>query len=374
MNLMQAKKAIPVTFKLGITPFLWGVHGIGKSQAVHQLTREMGIGFIDLRLGQMEVGDLLGLPEFIERKGNKFTMFAVPDWFPKEGTSGILFLDELNRATRDVLQAVFQLILDKRLHQYKLPNTWYIVAAGNPSSSEYFVTEMEAALKDRFCHLKVESDYMVWMKYAESQKFNEDVIEFINVQPELLNTAKDDFQMEATPSNRSWEFVSKLDNMLEDEKVDQDLYENIVDGLVGEKARLAYMAYKNKKNKELLFTGKEVLNNIEKYEKVLEKIASGDKSRLDVLNKVATEIGSIVQEMKTIDDFKKVEKGFVRFFEIAPAEVTYMSARTLITTLKSNEHPLQKKISDTFRKDGSILEAKVNEVAAVKEKKEKKKE
>ena len=374
MNLLQAKKAVPVTFKLGITPFLWGVHGIGKSQAIYQLTKEMGIDFIDLRLGQMEVGDLLGLPEFIERKGNKFTMFAIPDWFPKEGTSGILFLDELNRATRDVLQAVFQLILDRRLHQYKLPNTWHIVAAGNPSSSEYFVTEMEAALKDRFCHIKVESDFRIWMKYAESQKFHESIVEFINVQPELLNTAKDDFQLEATPSNRSWEFVSKLELLKEKEEIDQDLYEGILDGLIGEKARLAYMAYLNKKNKELLFTGKEVLNTFEKYEKILEKISSGEKSRVDVLNKLAKEIDDIIKEMKTVDDFKKVEKAFVRFFEIVPAEITYIFARTLITELKSNEHPLQKKISDIFRKDGSILEAKINEVAAIKEKKEKKKE
>ena len=109
---------------------------------------------------------------------------------------------------------------------------------------------MEAALKDRFCHIKVESDYRIWMKYAESQKFHESIVEFINVQPELLNTAKDDFQLEATPSNRSWEFVSKLELLKEKEEIDQDLYEGILDGLIGEKARLAYMAYLNKKNKQ----------------------------------------------------------------------------------------------------------------------------
>src|ERR1700680_792881 len=111
-----AEKQVPVTVAMV------GPSGVGKSAIENQLAKEltrdlkMDFGFIDLRLATQEPGDLIGNPY---RDGN-VTRNAMPAWFPKEGTRGILCLEELNRAPNDVRQCIFQLIWDRKLHTASL--------------------------------------------------------------------------------------------------------------------------------------------------------------------------------------------------------------------------------------------------------------
>lgn len=149
MRISELKASLPYLFKAGVVPLIWGHHGIGKSQSVAQYAKENGLGFIDLRLSLMEPGDLLGLADL--SSGN--TRFAPPSWLPKSG-KGILFLDEINRARKDTQNASFQLVLDRMIHEYLLPLGWHVVAAANPPGDEYVgVSEMDAALLSRFCHV-----------------------------------------------------------------------------------------------------------------------------------------------------------------------------------------------------------------------------
>ena len=137
MKIQTLKECLPYLFEANIATLVIGHHGVGKSQAVAQYAKEQKIGFMDLRLGTQDVGDLLGLAEFVtelqpytftnpetgkEETGTRevkvATKFMRPDWFPTDPDSkGIIFMDEINRARRDVLQAVFQLVLDKWRHQ-----------------------------------------------------------------------------------------------------------------------------------------------------------------------------------------------------------------------------------------------------------------
>ena len=149
------KAALPFLFKANVPTLIHGRHGVGKSQGIFQVSQELqyvhptkgktSYDFIDLRLGNMEVGDLLGLADFEEdENGNKIaTKFMRPSWLPTDPDScGILFLDEINRARRDVLQAAFQLVLDKKIHEYELPKGWVVVGACNPNTDEYIVTDI----------------------------------------------------------------------------------------------------------------------------------------------------------------------------------------------------------------------------------------
>jgi MoxR-like ATPase len=103
-------------------------HGVGKSSVVKQVTEDLDIGFFDVRLSQCEVGDIKGLPYLDEE--NSQTKFFKPQWWPKDPASkGVLFFDELNRASKDVLQAVFEICLDRRLDGEALPDGWRVVAA-----------------------------------------------------------------------------------------------------------------------------------------------------------------------------------------------------------------------------------------------------
>ena len=140
MRIRDVKRNLKLIFKgdQPITPFLWGKPGIGKSQLVAQVAKEMGIGFIDLRLSQLDSTDLRGIPSPHPDEG--LCRWLPPEFLPFEQfasfekdypNGGILLLDEFNRARPDVLQSAFQLVLDRSVGLSKLRKNWYLVAAGN---------------------------------------------------------------------------------------------------------------------------------------------------------------------------------------------------------------------------------------------------
>uniref|UniRef100_UPI0025DB766D AAA family ATPase n=1 Tax=Sulfuricurvum sp. TaxID=2025608 RepID=UPI0025DB766D len=101
-----------------IPTFLWGAPGIGKSSIIKQIARESGIECIDLRLSLMDPTDLKGIPFY--EKDSHSALWAPPSFLPREGR-GILFLDELNSAAPAVQASAYQLILDRKVGEYTLP-------------------------------------------------------------------------------------------------------------------------------------------------------------------------------------------------------------------------------------------------------------
>jgi len=209
MNVTQTLnflKYSPISQAILIT----GAHGIGKSEVVRQAAKEMGGGFVDMRLSQNDVGDLKGMP-FL---ANGRTFFAPPDWFPMDensaermnilltgigqkisegqlGPKGILFLDEFNRATRECEQAAFELVLDRRLNMISLPPGWRVVAAINDDSEIYNVNDMEPALLSRFAVIPFVPSVDEWLSWAKVNDVHEAVYQFITKQPESLDVKKD---------------------------------------------------------------------------------------------------------------------------------------------------------------------------------------
>jgi MoxR-like ATPase len=123
MNITQLKTSLHFLIKSGLVPNIIGKHGIGKSSLVAQFAKENGYSFHPFFLSQMsDMGDLLGLPEFDRDASGKAvsTSFVHPRKLPKQPKS-ILFFDELNRASKELLQGIFQLALEGELHDYKLP-------------------------------------------------------------------------------------------------------------------------------------------------------------------------------------------------------------------------------------------------------------
>ena len=108
---------------------IWGAPGGGKSEIVRDLAAAQGCEFIDLRAVLLDPVDLRGLPCI----DGDTTRWLVPNFLPREG-KGILFLDELTSAPQMVQAACYQLVLDRRLGDYVLPDGWDIMAAGNPPS------------------------------------------------------------------------------------------------------------------------------------------------------------------------------------------------------------------------------------------------
>ena len=132
--------------------FLWGAPGVGKSQVVAQVAEERNLALRDIRAVLLDPVDLRGLPR-ITAEG--LSVWCPPGFLPgaNDPEEGILFLDELNAAPPLVQAACYQLILDRRIGEYKLPDGWSIIAAGNREKDKAVTHRMPSALANRMVHL-----------------------------------------------------------------------------------------------------------------------------------------------------------------------------------------------------------------------------
>lgn len=192
-----------IKHKVRLSTMIWGPPGIGKSSIVMQTAKAHGLSFIDLRLSQLAPTDLRGLP--VAEDG--VARWYPPEFLPREG-AGILFLDELNLAPPVMQGMAQQLILDRRVGNYSVPDGWFIWAAGNRKEDLAAVYDMPSPLANRFLHLDVEPDFDSFKHYALLNHIHEHIIAFLSFRPALLH--KPDPQQSAWPSPRSWEMADQL--------------------------------------------------------------------------------------------------------------------------------------------------------------------
>jgi hypothetical protein len=185
---------------------LWGPPGVGKSQIVAKIAQQHGVDLVDIRLSQMEPTDLRGIPF---RSGNKVE-WSIPAMLPHDQhSSGILFLDEITSAPPAVSAAAYQLILDRRLGEYKMPEGWVIFAAGNRQGDRGVTYAMPAPLANRFTHYEVEVHLDDWVHWAHTEDIDPRVIAFLRFRPDLLFSFVPAHTPIAFPSPRSWEFAHR---------------------------------------------------------------------------------------------------------------------------------------------------------------------
>ena len=192
-----------VSQNIKISTMIWGAPGIGKSSIVAQITQEHQIDFVDVRLSQLAPTDLRGLP--VAEDG--ISKWYPPEFLPREG-KGILFLDELNMAPPALQGVAQQLILDRRVGSYVVPENWYVWAAGNRKEDRAAVFDMPAPLANRFLHLEVEADFESFKVYALEQRVHEQIIAFLSFRSTLLHHLVP--QQPAWCSPRSWVMASQL--------------------------------------------------------------------------------------------------------------------------------------------------------------------
>lgn len=187
---------------------LWGPPGVGKSQIIAQVAERHAAPVIDIRLSQMEPSDLRGIPF---RSGDSVE-WAVPSMLPdvdRHGPEGILFLDEITSVPPSVSAAAYQLILDRRLGAYEVPDGWVIFAAGNRQGDRGVTYSMPAPLANRFSHYELDVNLDDWVAWAYASAIDERLIAFLRFRPELLFEFDPAHNPVAFPSPRSWEFAHR---------------------------------------------------------------------------------------------------------------------------------------------------------------------
>ena len=240
----EARSRVLRCFKIQRPVFLWGPPGIGKSELIANLTEELGGYMIDLRLGQMEPTDIRGIPFF--NKNNEKMDWAPPIDLPDEELASqypivTLFLDEMNSAAPAVQAAGYQLILNRRIGKYVLPDNVVIVAAGNRESDKGVTYRMPSPLANRFVHLEVRSDHSSWEQWAVNHKIHKDVVGYIGFAKQDLMEFDPKSASRAFATPRSWTFVSQF---LEDENASDAELTDLIAGTVGEGLAVKFMAHR----------------------------------------------------------------------------------------------------------------------------------
>jgi hypothetical protein len=287
-------------------------HGVGKSSCVKQVAKQLGIEFFDIRLSQCDVGDIKGLPY----RDGETMKFAKPEWWPRDSNSkGILFFDELNRASKDVLQAVFEICLDRTLDGDKLPDGWKIVSAVN-SHSDYDVMELDPALQDRWFHIDFSPSAKEWLDWADG-KVNPAIVQFISQNQNLLDAPVGNLETgRVYPSRRSWEalshFILEL-NLLDESNV--GLLVQSTKGWCGEEC--AIMFQKFVANEFKLLKAEDVLDNFKKVKSQIEKSSEDIEVISALANAVIKEANN--REAKNLQD--KQKEALKQFFLMLPNDV-----------------------------------------------------
>lgn len=228
MKTSEAIKAIEVLHSAGRPCFLWGAPGIGKSAIVRAVAEAKGLQLIDLRAVLLDPVDLRGIPHV---NGDGRTHWCIPEFLPRQG-SGILFVDELNAAPQLVQAAFYQLIHDRRLGEYAMPDSWYTLAAGNRETDRAVTSRMPSALANRFVHIDVEADLDDWTAWALTAGMPVELIAFLRFRPNLLHAFDPARNEKAFPTPRSWEFTGRIMQA----NPDQAIRFALISGTVGEGA------------------------------------------------------------------------------------------------------------------------------------------
>lgn len=235
LNHKQLKEFLKVAYNKKISTYIWGAFGIGKSAVVKQVSEELNIRLIDVRVSQLEPSDVRGLPK-IE---NNTTKWFYPNWLPAED-KGILFLDEINLAVPSIQASLYQLILDRRIGDYILPKDWFVVCAGNRLEDKANIFELPSPLANRFVHIELKiPSVKEWQNWAFDNDISEKIIAFLNFKPEYLFKFDSKYKDKSIPTPRSWAFCSSLIKDVNGE----ELLDNLISSSVGEGVAIEMNAF-----------------------------------------------------------------------------------------------------------------------------------
>lgn len=187
--------------------FIWSAPGVGKSEIVAQLAKELKMQLVDKRLSQSDPSELKGYPW--PNQETKTMVFMRDDELPTKG-KGILFLDEINLAPQATQAAAYQLILNRRIGTYELPPGWVVIAAGNRTSDRSGVHALSAALANRFIHIDLHADVEDWVDWALENNISDATRGYLRYRPGNLSTDKIEPGVRAYPTPRTWAFADQI--------------------------------------------------------------------------------------------------------------------------------------------------------------------
>ena len=287
-----------VPFKTFPSVMLWGPPGVGKSQGIRQVAKEIAertgkkVEITDVRLLLFNPVDLRGIPTANEDK--TLAVWLKPKIFQMDDSEdivNILFLDEISAAPQSVQAAAYQITLDRTVGEHRLPDNCIVIAAGNRVTDRSVAFTMPKALANRLCHIEIVGDSKSWHDWAISSGVNSIVLGFLDYNPSMLMKFDPMSDGLSFPTPRSWEMVSNILN---------NVSENIagvyplIAGCIGDAA-----AYE-------LRTWSEVYSKIPEVETVFNGTAEGVPARPEILFALSSKITMHLREHHSEEEIRNV--------------------------------------------------------------------
>lgn len=228
--------------KAGLVPYVEGSPGVGKSDIMRSIAKQLNLKVIDLRLSQCDPTDLMGFPNVQGDKARYVPMETFPvagDPLPAGCDGWLLFLDEFPSASRAVQAAAYKLVLDKMVGQHQLHPNVAIVCAGNKASDKAIVNSLSTATQSRLVHLELNVSLKDWSEWASANGIDSRIIGFLNYKTSLLHKFDPNHQDKTFPCPRTWSFVSALSKGEPVSIADLPLFA----GVVGQGAAQEFIAF-----------------------------------------------------------------------------------------------------------------------------------
>ena len=201
---------------------LMGPPGIGKTQIMEQIAKEMQIGLVSYTITHHTRQSAVGLP-FIREKEYGGRTYSVTEYTMSEiiasvydkmeqtgNQEGILFLDEINCVSETLAPAMLQFLQGKTFGTHRLPDGWIIVAAGNPPEYNKSVREFDVVTLDRLKKIDVEADFPVWKEYAYRQGIHQADTRSRVLRRENFCRIENTVDGKRFATARGWEDLSRL--------------------------------------------------------------------------------------------------------------------------------------------------------------------
>jgi len=341
----EARIGLQQCFKTKRPVFLWGPPGIGKSELVESIANELEGHMVDLRLGQMDPTDIRGIPFY--NKENNLMDWAPPIDLPSAELAAkypvvVLFLDEMNSAAPSVQAAAYQLILNRRIGKYVLPDNVVIVAAGNREGDKGVTFKMPSPLANRFIHLEMRPDFDAWQKWAVNAGIHKDVVGYVSFAKQDLFQFDPKNASRAFPTPRSWTFVSELLQGDLPTSIETDL----VAGTVGDGTAVKFMAHRKVAGQ--MPNPRDILDGKVKELKVKE-ISAMYSLTISMCYELK-DLNTKKDKLSADEWHEKVDNFFAFMMANFTTELTVMGARVALTVYNLPFVPNKLKTFDEFHK------------------------
>ena len=221
---------------------VWGPPGIGKSVILKDLAKKDGYKYIDIRAITLDPVEVRGIPY---RDGD-VTRWAHPVFLPPSDdheTKYMINIEEITSLPPSMQAVLYQLLLDRMLGEYTLPDNAVMVACGNRLSDRGVVHRMSTALADRMFHLHVKVSVEDWIEWALNNDIRHEVIFFIKYRPDLLHQFNPKNESPSFPTPRGWEMISNLLNTFDGLEMTSESKKALIAGKIGRDAMHAFWTF-----------------------------------------------------------------------------------------------------------------------------------